>query len=162
MFKGIKHVQSRQIMLMFCSDVTVLTCLVYYLLFMSLYQIFLYFNFDVHVCIISCFNICSNMIYLLRLCIGFCLIIIYVQVISLFASYFFSKLYLKVILYIYKLFIYNMHNFDNRNYYKLQFINIYEFILQNLYSICYEFKICCWLTYQVKQSRLVKGRANRL
>ena len=101
----------------FCFDMNVLTCLVYYCV-CGLPYLWICTNLFIFILILMdiytfLFNSFWDVIYLFRFCIGSCLIFMYKQI-----TYLSRKFIYKIFfLIIYKLCIHNMHVFENRCYY---------------------------------------------
>ena len=98
---------------LFCFDMNVFTYLVYWCVY-ALPCLWVY----VPVHISSWYNNYSDWICLFRFCIGFCLIFMYIHIMSLFTNYLLAS-------FIYKIsFMYNIYYFNNKTCYKLSSIFI--------------------------------------
>ena len=106
-------ISSMLIVFIFCFDMSVLTCLVYYYLYDFLYlwvYVNIYFNFHLRICTTSCYSIHSGyyiywdsvLVLLWFLCIY--TVFTYLKITNL------ADCFYKIFSFIYKLFIYNTQN----------------------------------------------------
>ena len=123
----------------FCFNMNVLTCLVYCcvhaLACLQVYVdifFFIYFLMYIYKCICSCYNIYSDLMYLVGFWIVPSLVFMYMQVVYLFYRYSSGNFIYKIISFKYKLFIYNIYIY----------IYIYIYIAVTMDTIIYSWYIC--------------------